>query len=161
MIVDRLEDTLNGGYKGLYGEVVEADCYRLRQLKFIPDIIFDVGANIGVFARFARELFPGALIVSVEPNFENRVHYTKFTKPHSRTVILNKALGMGPIYHGLTARNGSGETYLSAGLGYPKELMEKAVAEKQGLELAMAASVPLSSLIDRFWFPGAKCVLKV
>ena len=66
-----LENTLNGGYNGLYGEVVTEDCYRLKTLGFVPDVIFDLGANIGVFTRYARDMFNNAKIISVEPNLDN------------------------------------------------------------------------------------------
>ena len=66
----KLEESLNGGYKGLYGEVVDRDEYHLRDLadvvsindpkfihdpghprgfNFIPDVVIDLGANVGVF----------------------------------------------------------------------------------------------------------------
>ena len=38
-IVDHLNQTLNGGYNGLYGEVVTEDCYHLKTLDFVPEMI--------------------------------------------------------------------------------------------------------------------------
>ena len=67
MVVEKLEQTLNGGYNGLYHEVAVADCYKLRTIKFTPNVFIDIGSNVGVAARLARELFPNALIVCVEP----------------------------------------------------------------------------------------------
>jgi FkbM family methyltransferase len=120
-----LEETLGGGWKGLHHEVVVEDCYRLRTLDFVPDVVFDIGANVGTFTRHARSLFPNAYIVAVEPDPENAVHWRKFTPDDVRVVLWQEAIGEGQIYRGVTARNGSGETYLSAGLGYPAELIEK------------------------------------
>jgi hypothetical protein len=60
-------------------------------------------------------------------------------------------------YHGLNACNGSGETYLSPGLGYSKE----------GLDArgdVLASAVPTRSLQDIIkacWKPGLKTVVKI
>lgn len=104
--------------KGLEGEVKEQDCYRIKDLPFVPDMIVDCGANIGVFTHFCHELFPEASIVSVEPDKKNFaiLNASIFSNKIS---ILNAAIGRGQVYHGLTAANGSGETYLNAGIGYP------------------------------------------
>lgn len=72
-------------YRGLYGEVVLEDCYGLRSLNFTPDVIFDIGANIGVFSLFARECFPNAQIIAVEPdptNFQNLYERVKDRNIH-------------------------------------------------------------------------------
>lgn len=156
----KLEETLKGGYKGLYGEVVKSDCYRLKSLDFRPDVIFDVGANIGIFARYARELFPKALIVCLEPDPEN-CHIFKHFTSDSRIILVEKALGHGQIYHATTASNGSGEVYLSAGLGYPRRLMEEAAAEKQGLEKSPVDSVRFFDFVTNFAQEGKRHLLKL
>lgn len=121
MIYNTPEET--PGYKGLHGEVVECDIYKIKELDFVPDVIFDLGANIGVFTRFAREVFPDALIVAVEPDKDNFEMLSKFTRDECNTIFINKAIGIGQIWHGKHAANGSGEVYLSTGLGYPEKLM--------------------------------------
>jgi len=52
--------------KFLQNEIVQLDSYRLRKLA-PPDVVVDIGGNIGVFALFARELWPETRIVSIEP----------------------------------------------------------------------------------------------
>ncbi len=122
IIPDNINETLNGGYLGLVGEVVTHDCYRLKSLDFVPDTVLDLGGNVGVFARYCRDLYPEALIVSVEPHPENRATYKKFTDD-SRIILIEKAIGTGIIRHDKGAANGSGEVYLSSGLGYPESEM--------------------------------------
>lgn len=122
-LCDTLPETLNGKWPGLYGEVVTSDCYRLRQLKFTPDLVLDIGANVGTFARFARELWPQAIIHCVEPDKLNAAHFLKFTDDPN-TFLHHAALGSGTIYRGTTAANGSGATYLSEAVGYPKERLK-------------------------------------
>jgi FkbM family methyltransferase len=117
MIVDRLEDTLNGGYGGLYGEVVTEDTYGLRTIKEPIDVIYDIGANVGTFTRFARELFPKAVIVSVEPDPENFYHLVKFTTGEG-FLFINEALGIGDMQKHIEAPNGAHESYLPVGMGY-------------------------------------------
>lgn len=91
----KLEETLNGGFNGLYGEVVIADSYKLRQLRFAPDVVIDLGANVGVFTRYARELWPDAMIVAVEPDKENYGHLVEFT--NNGAILLNKGIGIGVL----------------------------------------------------------------
>ncbi len=157
----KLEDSLNGGYAGLYGEVVTEDCYRLRTLNFKPDVIFDIGANVGVFARHARSLFPDARIVSVEPDPKNCSVYLEHF-PEGNTALLKLALGKGKIYHGLTARNGSGETYLSAGLGYPEVLMRSHVRQNpKDMEVSDVGCRTLQQIVIPETRDGQSSLLKI
>lgn len=150
-----LEETLNGGYRGLYGEVVTCDIYRLRSLPFEPDVIFDIGGNVGVFTRFAAQLFPQAeRIVAVEPDPHNIAIFKHHTTD-PRVVLLERALGHGPIYHGLTAVNGSGETYLSVGLGYSK------FQTGATIELSNVPAISLSEVFHPYWRPGMKTLIKI
>lgn len=116
MIID---DIWEGAYKGLYGEVVTEDIYRIRQLNFIPDVIFDLGANVGTFSRFARELFPSAVIVAVEPDKDNVEYFFQFNNPIDNNIVLhNMAIGQGNVYRCTGAVNGAHESYISNGLGF-------------------------------------------
>lgn len=145
-----LEQELGGELPGLYGEVVTMGTYRLNSVQFQPDVVFDIGANVGIFSRFARTLFPSALIVAVESHPDNCRVFKEHTND-SRIVLIECALGSGTsLFHGTTARNGSGETYLSAGLGYPLELMEDAASKRAGLELSPVSSVSLPLLFDSY-----------
>src|SRR5579863_5011692 len=116
-IVDRLEDTLNGGYGGLYGEVVTEDTYGLRKVVGGIGLVLDIGANVGTFTRFARELFSNAFIVAVEPDPENFIHLQKFTNTYG-IKFLNNALGHGRMWKQMNAPNGAHESYLPVGMGY-------------------------------------------
>jgi len=138
----KLEETLNGGYGGLYGEVVTEDCYRLRQLKFVPDVVFDIGANIGIFTRFARSLFPKAFIVAVEPHPQNIQDWKRFTPPEKRTTLLPVALGTGKVFRGTTAANGAGESYLSPGLGFSESDLA------QNHERCWAVCLTLNNIVE-------------
>lgn len=157
----KLEETLNGGYLGLYDEVVVSDTYRIKELKFVPDLIIDMGCNIGIFTRFARSLFPNAFIVSVEPNEENIEIAKHFTPEDDKILFINKAIGKGQIYHGLTAANGSGETYLSSGLGYPKDKMDAAADDRLGIEKSYVKTIMPAELISKFAKPGDKVLVKI
>lgn len=155
-LADRLEDTLNGRWSGLHGEVVTHDCYRIGQLDFIPELVFDIGANVGTFTRFAKFLFPQAVIVAVEPDPLNVAHFRKFTKDPGVTLI-EAAIGSGKVWKATTAANGSGEVYMSAGIGYPVKKLEE---NPQMVESEVWA-VPLSEIMQPRWKPGLKTVLKI
>jgi FkbM family methyltransferase len=154
--VNILEETLNGGYHGLYGEVVTCDTYRLKQLQFVPDIIFDVGANVGIFSRYARTLFPKALIVALEPHPENLLYFCKFTKD-SNLILIPKALGRGVIFRCTGAANGAGESYLSAGLGFTAQ----EIVNAPNVRSTTVGPITLSTFILPYLKPGMKSLLKV
>ncbi|MHC4302556.1 MAG: FkbM family methyltransferase, partial [Planctomycetota bacterium] len=98
-------------FRGLYGHVVTSDCYGLRTMDFEPDVILDIGANVGVFARFARSRFPSSKIVCVEPGARNFAFLKHLTGPDENMVFLNKAIGQGTIFGSLNAVNGAHEVY--------------------------------------------------
>jgi FkbM family methyltransferase len=116
-----IQELWNGDYKGLYGEVVTGDIYKIRQLKFTPDVIFDLGANVGTFSVFARELFPDAIIIAVEPNEQNIKYFNEYNDPVKNNInLLECAIGKGQVYRDTKAINGSHEVYVSDFLGYEK-----------------------------------------
>lgn len=154
MLHDKIEDT--DGYAGLHGEVVTEDAYRLRTLDFVPDVIFDLGANIGIFARYARELFPRARIVSVEPDATNYKHLCRFTADLN-VVPLNLAIGVGSVYEHLHIPNGAHGCFISPGVGYPAaELAVEPTVRKSSLELVMP-----DLLLRSYDWPGAKVLFKM
>jgi FkbM family methyltransferase len=159
MIVKTLKETLNGGFDGLYGEVVTEDCYRLRRLSFDPDIIFDLGANVGVFARYARTLFPRAKIISVEPDAENCEHFRKFTTD-GNTILIEAAIGKGEIYHFREVRNGAMAVYLSEGLGYSPAAMKELTEEGHVEKIRMDTILPWN-LIAGYYRSSMRSVMKI
>lgn len=63
--------TEKSGDTDVIAEVIECECYRLRDLKasgLEPKIILDVGAHIGTFSVLAHSLWPEAAIYAFEPN---------------------------------------------------------------------------------------------
>ena len=111
-------------YRGLYGEVVTEDVYGLRNLDFAPEVICDVGACIGVFSRFARELFPEAQIVALEPDARNFYNLLLLTPESWRIEARNCALGNGPVWQCLSGGNGATQCYLSVAPGCPCASLE-------------------------------------
>lgn len=159
-MIDNIEDSLNGGYAGLYGEVVTEDVYKLKSLKNDFNVIFDLGANVGIFTRYARELFPNALIVSVEPNEENFNILTKFTKI-GNWIAINKAIGKGQLWHNLGAVNGSGESYVSSGLGYNHSEMHVLEKLGKGVERSKIETILPRDLIKQYAKEGDKILMKI
>lgn len=137
-MIKSITESLNGGYAGLYGEVVDSDIYHLRDVddivsvndpsfvhekghkrgfNFVPEVVYDFGANVGIFSRYARSLFPDAVVISVEPDPENCKVFRAFTNDPKITLI-ESAIGAGGIWRANGAVNGAHECYLSEGLGY-------------------------------------------
>ncbi len=150
------EDPCQDIYPRLFGEVVTTDCYHLRTLDFTPDVILDIGANVGYFTRFARRLFPRARIVAVEPHPENFALLTTHTGDHN-TVMLNKALGSGQIWHAPDPINGAHATYLCEGLGYYSGSLQEA-PRYQPVE---TATVQLDALLNQYASPGLTVMVKL
>lgn len=155
-MITNIEESLNGGYKGLHWEVTEEDTYRLKTLGFIPDIFIDLGANIGITSRFVRELFPECKIVSVEPDETNCEVFRAFTGD-TNTILIQKAIGVGKIWKCEGAANGSGETYISAGLGYP--LFED-IEYKRLVQTEVETILPYD-IITEYVKEGMKTAIKI
>jgi FkbM family methyltransferase len=153
----KLEDTLNGGYRGLYGEVVTYDCYNLLQLDFVPGLVYDIGGNVGVFTRFARSLWPETKIIAVEPHPENIEVFKQFTDMKGITLI-EAALGVGQLWHNLGAPNGAHESYVCSGLGFDDAKM----GEAPNTEKSDIPTIMLNELIDHVWHKKEiKTVMKI
>lgn len=58
------------GAASCYAEVIVEDCYGLFDYfkRETPNIIVDIGANVGMFSKLCTLLFPHAAIYSYEPN---------------------------------------------------------------------------------------------
>lgn len=157
----KLDQTLNGGYAGLYGEVVDKDIYRVRTVEdivsindpafvhekghagidFVPDVVFDFGANIGVFTRYAQSLWPEARIIAVEPHPDNCQNFKFFTAADPKVMLIEKAIGTGELYHFAGAVNGSGESYISPGIGMDTEAMKHSAGVLSTIESIMPDAV--------------------
>jgi len=142
-----LEESLgtNNEYNGLYGEVVDKDVYKVRDvadivscndpkyvhekghsgINFVPDVVIDLGANVGVFSRYARSLWPDALIIAVEPNPANIEVFKAYTDDE-RIILIQAAIGNGDIFHA-QGDNGTKQVYLSEGLGYTDKFLNEAL----------------------------------
>lgn len=156
MIVDRLEDSLNGCYSGLYGEVVTMDSYRLKDINYPIDLVIDMGGNVGIFARFAREVFPKAFVVSVEPNIDNQEVFEKFTSDRNIHLV-KKAIGRGKTWHKTDATNGSNEEYLSLSDHISEEdMINNSRAELSDVELIMP-----DELISNWAKPDDNILIKI
>lgn len=158
-IVENLSQTLNGGFFGLYNEVVIEDCYRIRNLDLKPNVVFDLGANVGMFTRLAREVFPDALIIAVEPDPENYAHLVKFTPP-DRIVFVNKAIGEGQVWREKNYVNGSGAMFITEGVGFSgKNLKQR---EMDGsCEKAEVSTITLHDLIQEYAPSSQSYLLKI
>jgi FkbM family methyltransferase len=80
----------------IFNEVVIDDCYRVRALKQAPAVVYDIGANIGMFSIMARMLWPQAEIHALEPVPETfAILETNTAHLHIRRV--DAALGTGAV----------------------------------------------------------------
>lgn len=118
--------------RGLEGEVIDADIYGLRgaaePARFqgadlpavAPDVVLDLGGNVGFFASHARSLWPGARIISVEPHPENLLELQALAKADGNMQVIEAAIGVGPVWRVAGSANGAMECYVTAGSAYPE-----------------------------------------
>lgn len=154
--MNKIEDSLKGGYGGLYGEVVTYDCYNITKLDFVPDLVYDIGANVGVFTRFARSLWPEAQIISVEPHPENIEVFKQFT-PMYKITLIEAALGQGQLWHNIGAPNGAHESYVSSGLGFDDAAMDLAT----NTEKSVIPTLTLAQIVGATLKENVKSVIKI
>lgn len=171
-----LEESLNGGYAGLYGEIVDEDVYHIREkanivsindptfihveghsraFDFTPEIIFDLGANVGIFTRYARRLFPSAKIIAVEPDPDN-FRYLNLASD-GNTICINKAIGKGQLWKCNGAINGAHECYLSESTGYrSKDMAEARILQKSSID-----SIMPDELLKMYGDANKKTIIKI
>lgn len=173
-----MKEKLSEAYQSLYGEIVDKDIYHMmdvedivsindpsfvhepghkRPFYFTPFCIIDLGANIGIFSRYARELFPNALIVAVEPDRNNCRMFQDMTFNDGWMILVNKAIGKGEVWHSKGAANGAGENYITEGIAYPKEQ----VINDNHYNPSNIQSVSLSDLIDEYIKNDEKFIVKI
>lgn len=81
-----------------YGQVVRSDAYGIRSLEITPEIVYDIGAQVGLFTLLATMYFPNARIVAVEPHPTN-YEILKTTVAYLPNVVCVKAaLGEGAVF---------------------------------------------------------------
>lgn len=166
-----LEESLGGGYSGLYGEVVTTDVYHMRDVAdivsandpshvfvkghkkrfdFIPTIVIDLGCNVGIYTRYCRQLFPDAKIISVEPHPENFQYLSDCD-----AILINKAIGNGRVWRSLHAPNGSGECYLSKTVGL------NSIDNRDDYELSNIETITIKELFEEYVKPTDKVIVKM
>lgn len=166
---------------GLIGEVETEDMYHMRHkddivsindptyihvkgherpFNFEPDIIFDLGANIGVFTKYCLGLFPNAKIIAVEPDEANCEWFRREIN-NSNVTLIQAAIGNGgDVYKviGMSV-NGTGECYLSVGLGYTEGQMDEMIG--LGKMRKLGKSITLSELYKQHVKDGQKFIVKM
>jgi FkbM family methyltransferase len=75
-----------------------SDEYRLKTLGFEPDVIYDIGADVGSITMFAHATYPQARIVAVEPNPWSYPRLVENAKEIPQIVPLRAAIGQGQLY---------------------------------------------------------------
>lgn len=92
-------DQPDGG-AGIINEVIDGDTYGAEALSKIiinPEVILDVGGQIGTFGLLAKKYWPDALLIAVEADFEHYLLYCRNMQENDckNYYILNRALVYG------------------------------------------------------------------
>ncbi len=75
-----------------------SDEYRLATLGFEPDVIYDIGADVGSITMFARKTYPNAKIIAVEPNPWSYPRLCENAVGWPNILPVCAAIGMGEMY---------------------------------------------------------------
>lgn len=140
--------------KKVMDEVAGSDTYHLRRFTEPPDVIYDLGANVGAFAVFCRELFPEAFLVCVEPDDENFAKLSEVTAEFDNIARLHAAIADGPVYREAGFESGM-HHFISPSAEYPPEILA-------GETRFVPVSVPgvgLPELVTRYG--GTKQLIKM
>jgi FkbM family methyltransferase len=78
-------------------EIIPCDVYGLRTCACSPDVVYDIGANIGWFTLWARVNFPAARIVAVEPHLPSLEYLRYWSRGMTWLTTIHAAIGMGKI----------------------------------------------------------------
>lgn len=135
---------------GIHHEVVVSDCYRLKELRFVPDVIFDIGANIGVFSEYAGSLFSKARIIAVEPDKRNIEQFR--ARVHA---VENLAIGHGSVYHMENLWGGAQECYHTKMMGY------HGLSVSERYSASEVESITLDILVKAHLGDGERFILKI
>lgn len=115
--------------EGIYGEVVVSDNYLIKQFAdFQATVIVDIGANIGIFSRYAIERFPQARVVMVEPDpisFDILSQLVMKAPKFGEQVLINKGIGNGTLYLCNGSVSCGGMSYVSPGIGFKEDVLQK------------------------------------
>lgn len=76
----------------------ESDEYRLSKIGFSPDVVYDIGADVGSVTMHAHKLFPKAKVVAVEPHPWSYPRLAKNVAGIPEIVAINAAIGLGQMY---------------------------------------------------------------
>lgn len=140
----------------LFDELVRQDCYRLQSVPFAPDVVLDIGANVGVFTSYARFFFPAAHIHAFEPNQRNFAHLLRHTGHLPNVSRWKVALGTGPVWHCpvehiVRPYFAGGERYLSEGqLGAPAG----SFAEQFEFTRSDVPALSLAEMVEAYGYHG-------
>lgn len=80
----------------IYG--ASLDEYGLKRITWQPDVIYDIGANVGGVTLLAASLFPNSKIIAVEPQPDNFDALVETTSHLPNVIRVNKALAIGPVW---------------------------------------------------------------
>lgn len=86
----------------------------LKQICFEPELIFDVGGNVGLFAQAANKAFPNATVYSFEPVSETFLKLQNVAKQNPQIRPYQLAFGAEPAKMTIHLREESGCNSLSA-----------------------------------------------
>ena len=84
----------DAGSGSCYSEVAVEDCYGVFSYarRATPQVIVDIGANVGVFSKLCSMLFPGADIYAYEPNL-SALNWLRQNAAKTRIRVLPVAVG--------------------------------------------------------------------
>ena len=88
----------------IYNEVINEDVYSLKSIHDPLDLIVDIGANLGYFSYFARQLFSNAKIIALEPTPET-YGYLQQNIAKFNIETIQKGIGDGSLMELFIAKN--------------------------------------------------------
>ena len=74
------------------------DEYKFSQTGFVPDVVYDIGADVGSMTMIAHKHFPNATIIAVEPHRHTYPRLKARTENIKEIIAINAAVGKGQLF---------------------------------------------------------------
>ena len=103
----------------------------IKQRRFNPKLILDVGANNAGWSETVKEIFPSATIILIEPLTEFKPAIEKYLKHHPSDNVVFKAIGSKIENKEITVTTG----YLDASTFLYEQLDEKSIYKKRAIDV--------------------------
>ncbi|OGM17101.1 hypothetical protein A2V56_00015 [Candidatus Woesebacteria bacterium RBG_19FT_COMBO_42_9] len=133
-----------GGFTTVVREVWEDGTYRLSKIgPPTPEIVFDIGAHVGVFSVYAAQKFPGVSVYSFEPDPQN------FELLRQNITLNGFEDRIHPFQLAISAKSGIHDFFRSKFRSTSNSLFERSINNSKGYGKVKVESRTLEEIFEQ------------